>query len=360
VKDKSRRLTDSKTPKFVGTNWESWKVATEIHLDACGILHYLEADTFPTGQGLDAQYHREADGMLRSYFASRVTDDIIIMLQGCHTAMSMWSRLHKKYGNITEGAIDKLYKEWTDLEQGDSQTITDFMTQIEVLHAKLDSVGKNLSDKDMRKKLVAGLGDAWWNIKQVLDLSYNDLSYEEAGNRLLQVEAKMKPRKGGRMPFELHHTEHGRVKGQADLHAPKAGYGRLGVVTHPQVVPEWDRHYPQEANATDWTDLCGRCGRPGHALSACQREGKFDSNGQELRQCFSCTSTDHESRNCPQKRGFRRMGSPGSYPGRFPPAHNAWETDKRPQFGYRQRQPYVPVPQPPPEGLLGEGPTEST
>jgi hypothetical protein len=318
VKDKSRRLTDSKTPRFLGTNWESWRVATEIHLDACGLLHYLMADSFPVGNGLDAQYHREADGMLRSYFASRVTDDIIIMLQGCHTAMDMWRRLHKKYGNVTEGEVDRLYKTWTDMEQEESQSITSYMTQIEILHAKLESVGKVLSDKDKRKKLVAGLGDAWWNIKQVLDLSYNDLSYEEAGSRLLQVEAKMKPRKQSRGHFELNSTEQ-KLQPVPDSFSPKHPSGQRHDQrpfhredrTYSHALRDHGDHgYALEANATDWKNYCGRCGRPGHDLSACPKEGKYDKQGEELRQCFNCSSTDHESRECPQRRGPRRLGGP--------------------------------------------------
>jgi hypothetical protein len=199
------------------------------------------------------------------------------------------------------------------MEQEESQSITSYMTKIEILHAKLESVGKVLTDKDKRKKLVAGLGDAWWNIKQVLDLSYNDLSYEEAGCRLLQVEAKMKPRKQTRSQFELNSTEQ-KLQHVQEISGQRQEQNRLyhredRPYSH-NVRAHGDHGYPPETNATDWKNYCGRCGRPGHDLSACPKEGKYDKEGEELRQCFICSSTDHESRDCPQKRGPRRLGGP--------------------------------------------------
>ena len=230
----------------------------ELQLGQINMLTYLKERTPKVSASQEENEKWEiGNALVRSYLLDRLDTGVKRTVLTYSSAKDTWNRLEEMWGANSIGAQD-LLDEWEDFHQGPTETMREYIDNLNhlVLKIEFSKLEGVVSDKRKRHKLLKGLDSQWKHLKDVIKLS--DMGYSETCKRLLET----------------------------------------GKREEPEVKAFPVRRYNGFRG-------CFLCGDKGHFAKFCQRGIKSSkgTDGNWVRHCYECEQDGHYARDCPRKKG---------------------------------------------------------
>lgn len=154
--------TDTKTEYKLhileSSNYMIWKNHMENILDAKGLLQTVQ------GNGpVDEAREKSARALLTSALSNNNQTKVI----NCKTAKDIWQRLESSFENKTASEKQSLYMKFHSFKIRSVNEISDSISKIENLAARLNSLGEKTSDEHVIAVIIAALPKAFDTFKAV-------------------------------------------------------------------------------------------------------------------------------------------------------------------------------------------------
>ena len=248
-----------KLVSFDGKDWLSWRITVELQLGQIDMLSYLRDPTpGPSVSQIEKAKWEVGNALVRSYLLDRLGPGVKRTVLTYSSARQTWERLEEMWGANSVGAQEDLLDEWEDFHQAPSETMREYIDNLNhlVLKIEFSKLEGVVSDKRKRHKLLKGLDAQWKHLKDVIKLS--DMGYAETCKRLLETGKREQDTEVKAFPVRRPNSFRG----------------------------------------------CFLCGDNGHYAKICTRGIKSSrgADGNWIRSCYECNQQGHYARDCPSKK----------------------------------------------------------
>lgn len=172
-------------PTLTRTNYTEWALVMKVNLQAQGLWAAIDP----------GQADEQADRLALSAILRAVPQDMWARLAVKATAKEAWDAIRVvRVGveRVRQANAEQLRQEFSDIEFKEGESIDDFTNRISGLASSLRTLGDNISEGEVVKKLLQVVPDRYMqvaiSIETLLDVS--SLSLEEVSGRIRAVEQR--------------------------------------------------------------------------------------------------------------------------------------------------------------------------
>ncbi|KAD5803013.1 hypothetical protein E3N88_14373 [Mikania micrantha] len=168
-------------PKLTSTNYTSWSIMVESILQAYGLWEAIDRIT---GGAVDAKKNLHA----RAFVFQTLPEDVLLQLAKHKHAKDVWEALRVRYlgaDRVQKARIKTLRSELEMLKMKESETIDEFSGKLSGIVTKIKSLGSNLEDEVVVRKLLNSVPKKFLQIVASIE-QYSEIehmSLEEAVGR---------------------------------------------------------------------------------------------------------------------------------------------------------------------------------
>ncbi|XP_071699570.1 uncharacterized protein [Rutidosis leptorrhynchoides] len=177
-------------PKLTESNYTSWSIMVETVLKAYGLWEAVDP---VTGGKVEARKNHTTKGII----FQTLPEDILLQVAKHNDAKDVWEEIKTRYlgaERVQKAHLQTLRSELEMLKMKENETMNDFSGKISAIVAKFKSLGSNLEDEVVVRKLLNSAPKKYLPIIASIE-QYSDLekmSFDEALGRLKAYEERLK------------------------------------------------------------------------------------------------------------------------------------------------------------------------
>ncbi|XP_059277849.1 uncharacterized protein LOC132032049 [Lycium ferocissimum] len=128
---------------IIGSNYLSWVLDAEIHLEAKGL-----GDTIIQGNESSSQDKAKAMIFLRHHLYELLKSEYLTVKD----PLELWNNLKDRYEHLKLTVLPKARYDWMHLRLQDFKTVTDYNSAIHQVSSVLKLCGETITDEDLLEK----------------------------------------------------------------------------------------------------------------------------------------------------------------------------------------------------------------
>ena len=178
-------------PVLTSTNYPVWAVKVKSIMDAHDIWETVEPKT--SDKALDQKKSKQA----LAFLFQAIPEDMVLQMASYTDPKQMWDGLKTQYlrvDRVRTARLATLKRELESLRMKEDETVDDFVTKLSGLASKVRSLGYDLEEGDLVKRLLDSMPKSFLQIVASIEQCFelDSMLFDEAGGRLKAYEERIR------------------------------------------------------------------------------------------------------------------------------------------------------------------------
>jgi len=299
-------------PLLTDTNYNVWRNAITIHLQAIRAYGHVLGTTTPPTLGLsepdqqsleafDSYYQLEAKA--KGVILGSTSPAFRLYLTGMTTAKEMWTTLKDRLDKAASinGRL-ALRRQFLSASPVPGQPLGEFISRLHDIRLQLAGSEQRVDDASFKDKLLSSLPTSYNNLVEIIHEREAELSVEDVIRKVQQSEIAKE--------IEVKSANTSLASGSA-LISSSQNYFSNGRYPSSGRSRNSNRYSPYQSPSSQFSGTCFHCKERGHRANMCPRSppgsrisaasqvGYVKNNRPKpTSTCFACGEVGHRSRDC--------------------------------------------------------------
>ncbi|XP_071708472.1 uncharacterized protein [Rutidosis leptorrhynchoides] len=177
-------------PVLTPTNYQVWMVKVKAIMDAYGIWEAVEPKT---GVELDPKKSKQA----LAFLFQAIPEEMVLQMASYTNLKQVWDGLKTRYlgvDRVRSARVATLKRKLESLHMKEGETVDDFATKLTGLASKARTLGYELKDVDLVKRLLDSMSMSFLQIVASIEQCFelDKMLFDEAVGRLKAYEERIK------------------------------------------------------------------------------------------------------------------------------------------------------------------------
>lgn len=178
-------------PSLTPTNYPVWSVKVKSIMDAYGLWETVEPRVL--GAELDEKKKKQA----LAFLFQAIPEDMVLQMASYSDPKQVWDGLKTRYlgvDRVRTARVATLKRELESLRMKEGETVDDFATKLFGLASKARSLGYELEEVDLVKRLLDSMPKSFLQIVASIEQCFelDSMLFDEAVGRLKAYEERLK------------------------------------------------------------------------------------------------------------------------------------------------------------------------
>ncbi|XP_019056880.1 PREDICTED: uncharacterized protein LOC109116241 [Tarenaya hassleriana] len=268
----------SNVSKLTAMNYLTWSIQLRALLQGYNLEDFLDAAKVPattiiTNNVLSPNptyksWFRQ-DRLVFSALLGAISSPCQALVVSTTSAADAWATLVQTYGRSSRGHIKQLKDQMRRHTKG-TKTVNDYMNFFKIKADELALLGKPMDHEDLIDLILAGLGDEYKTIKDVVHARDTPISFVELHEKLLSLDVDLAAIHLSDPPISAYATQH-----TSRSWRPPTGFGpQPSSMPRPSLAQgsrsTQSRSQPWRTQSRGYLGKCQLCGVQGHSARTCR------------------------------------------------------------------------------------------
>ncbi|XP_021770835.1 uncharacterized protein LOC110735022 [Chenopodium quinoa] len=186
--------------KLTSTNYLSWKMQIEAILIGHDLFKFVDG-SYPSPTATithetteipnpELSFWTRQDKLICGALIGTLSTDLMPLVSQAQTSKQLWDILAKTYATPSRGHIKQLKDQLRRITK-EGRSITELMQAIKACADQLAALGKNVEQKDLINRVLAGLDDSYSSVIEFVNARDTPISFEKLHEKLINKELSL-------------------------------------------------------------------------------------------------------------------------------------------------------------------------